>query len=187
MELYIDQTYHLDSLPSVQAAEFENCHFQLIDFSNYSLNNYRFFDCQFSHCNFSLVQLVNSSFRNIEFNECKLLGLRFEQCQEFGTSMIFKKCILNHSSFYKIKAKNTVFNECSMVEVDFTSADLTGSIFDNCDLSNAQFDQTNLEKTDFTNALNFNINPITNKVRKAKFTRDNLMGLVQNLGIIITP
>lgn len=187
MEYCIDQIFNTENLPSNQATEFDNCIFQHIDFSDYSLNNYRFFDCKFNHCNISLIQLVNASFRNIVFNECKLLGLRFEQCQEFGTSIIFNKCILNHSSFYKAKAKNTVFNECSMIEVDFTLSDLTGSLFDNCNLSNSQFDQTNLEKTDFSNALNFNINPLLNKVRKAKFSKDNLTGLVQNLGIIITP
>ena len=74
-----------------------------------------------------------------------------------------------------------------MVEVDFTSADLTGATFETCDLSNAQFEQTNLEKSDFRTALHFNINPSTNRLKKAQFSRENLIGLVQNLGIVITP
>jgi uncharacterized protein YjbI with pentapeptide repeats len=133
------------------------------------------------------VQLVGSSFRTIQFDECKLMGLRLEQCQEFGTALVFNRCNLNHSSFYKIKAKNAQFNHCSMVEVDFTSADLTGANFETCDLSNAQFDQTNLEKSDFRTAQHYNINPSTNRLKKAQFSRENLIGLVQNLGIVITP
>jgi hypothetical protein len=114
------------------------------------------------------VQLVGSSFRTIQFDECKLMGLRLEQCQEFGTALVFNRCNLNHSSFYKIKAKNAQFNHCSMVEVDFTSADLTGANFETCDLSNAQFDQTNLEKSDFRTALHSNPEYVLGLVMKVK-------------------
>ena len=71
-----------------------------------------------------------------------------------------------------------MFNICKLIEVDFTEAVLNGAIFDNCDLSRAIFAQTDLEKADFTTALNFNIDPEQNRIKKARFSKDGLAGLL---------
>ena len=76
------------------------------------------------------------------------------------------------------RIKQKTFNNCSLNEADFTESDLSGTIFNNCDLKRAIFDRSILLKTDFTTAQNFSIDPETNRLKGAKFSKNNLMGLL---------
>src|SRR5688500_7763544 len=87
----------------LQKGEYEKCRFINCNFSNTSLSDIKFIDCQFTSCNLSLAALEKTAFRDIEFIGCKMLGLRFDQCNPFGLAFIVKDCILNHSSFYRMK------------------------------------------------------------------------------------
>lgn len=78
--------------------EYENCRFLCCDFSNSDLSDCKFTDCEFSGCNLSLVKLTKTVFRDIKFRECKMLGLHFDDCNEFGLSFSFEHCILNKMS-----------------------------------------------------------------------------------------
>jgi uncharacterized protein YjbI with pentapeptide repeats len=77
------------------------------------------------------------------------------------------------------------FTNCDLQETDFAMAELVQSVFDNCNLAGAVFDATNLEKADFRTSYQFNVNPTTNKIKKARFGKDNLEGLLSHLDIII--
>ncbi len=114
-----------------------------------------------------------------------MLGLHFEDCDHFLFSANFTDCTLNHSSFYQLKLKQFQFNHCSLIEVDFSGADLTQAVFHQCDVAGATFDQTNLEKADFRTAVNYVINPLTNRIKKARFSNDGLNGLLQQFDILI--
>jgi uncharacterized protein YjbI with pentapeptide repeats len=95
-----------------------------------------------------MAKLNRTGLRDIKFRSCKMLGLHFENCNEFGLSVNFEYCNLSQSSFYKTKLKKQIFNNIKLQEVDFTECDLSGSVFDNCDLSGATFKNTILEKAD---------------------------------------
>lgn len=71
------------------------------------------------------------------------------------------------------------FLQCNLREVDFTFAELTEASFDGCDLLGATFVDSNLEKADFRNAVNVALDPDQNRIKKAKFSRDGLAGLLQ--------
>lgn len=114
-----------------------------------------------------------------------MLGLQFHHCSEFGISFTVENCILNHSSFYKLKIKKTVFRNSQLQETDFTACDLTGSLFEECDLARATFDSTILEKTDLRTAYNYSIDPETNKIKKAKFSLPGVPGLLHKYDIEI--
>ncbi|HIC30288.1 MAG TPA: pentapeptide repeat-containing protein, partial [Flavobacteriaceae bacterium] len=58
--------------------------------------------------------------------------------------------------------------------------------FDNCDLKNAVFEQTNLEQANFFTAINYSINPERNKIKGAKFSKDQISGLLDTYKIIIS-
>jgi hypothetical protein len=73
----------------------------------------------------------------------------------------------------------------NLQEEDFTETVLMSSVFDNCDLGSAIFENTNLEKSDFKTAFNFNINPEKNRLKGAKFSKENLYGLLSDYKIII--
>ena len=114
-----------------------------------------------------------------------MLGLHFENCNQFGLSFNFENCTLNHSSFYKTKIKKTVFKNTQLKETDFTECDLTNSVFDHCDLTGAKFENTVLEKTDFRTSFNYSIDPEINKIKKARFALAGIQGLLDKYDIII--
>jgi uncharacterized protein YjbI with pentapeptide repeats len=129
--------------------------------------------------------LGNTAIRDVQFIDCKLLGLRFDDCNDFLFAAKFKNCNLHLSSFYQRKMRQASFTNCDLQETDFVMAELVQVLFDNCNLSGAVFDATNLEKADFRTSFQYTINPITNKIKKARFSKDNLEGLLSHLDIII--
>jgi fluoroquinolone resistance protein len=176
------EDYTILALPK---GEYENCTFLQCNFSNTDLSNIFFIECKFINCNLSLATLNNTAFREIDFTDCKLLGLHFENCNEFLFSVGFTNCNLNLCSFYQRKMKKSLFRNASFHEVDFTETDISGSVFESCDLSGAVFSNTNLEKADFSTAVNYSIDPNMNKIRKAKFGISGVSGLLDKYDIEI--
>jgi uncharacterized protein YjbI with pentapeptide repeats len=166
--------------------EYEECTFTYCDFSTTDLLDIQFFNCEFIGCNFSLAKLTNTAFSDATFKDSKLFGLRFDQCAPFGLSFKFDNCALNHSSFYKISLKKTVFKTSKLIDVDFTECDLSGSVFEDCDLTQATFEKTNIEKVDFRTSYNYTINLDRNKAKKARFSQSGLPGLLTQYDIDIT-
>lgn len=84
-----------------------------------------------------------------------------------------------------MKLKQTVFKNSQLYEVDFTECDLSSASFDNCDLAGAIFKDTILEKADFRTAFNYSIDPELNRIKKAKFSRSGIAGLLDKYDIEI--
>lgn len=158
--------------------EYENCTFTNCIFANADISNIKFVDSEFTNCDMTMANISATGLQDIKFNDCKLLGLHFENCTDFLFSVSFGGCNLNLASFYKRKIKKVTFKACTLVETDFSEADLNMAIFDNCDLSGAIFDRTNLEKADFRTSFNFSIDPERNPLKKAKFSKSELSGLL---------
>lgn len=188
MEKYFtDLTYENTDYTELQLplGEYEGCAFYNCNFGGSNLSKLSLIDCTFNQCNISNAPLAESIIRDVQFNHCKMMGLHFEACSDFLFSASFTQCTLNLSSFYKLKIKNTVFNDCTLHEVDFTDADLTGATFINCDLKGATFDNTLLEKADLSTAYNYIIDPDRNRVKKARFSKDGLLGLLMKYNIVV--
>ncbi|HWB28019.1 MAG TPA: pentapeptide repeat-containing protein [Chitinophagaceae bacterium] len=165
--------------------EYEGCTFNNCNFYISSIAGCLFIDCSFNSCDLSMVKLSETLLRDIHFKNCKMLGLLFDSCNQFGLSVGFENCTLNHSSFYKTNIKKTVFNNTVLQEVDFTGSNLTGAVFNNCNLLNARFENTILEKVDFRTSFNYTIDPELNKIKKAKFSLSGLPGLLNKYDIDI--
>lgn len=165
--------------------DYENCSFINCRFAEADLSNMTFTESRFTDCNFSSAHVSRTGFRDISFKGCKMLGLRFNDCSSLLFKVNFEDCSLAVASFYKWKLKGTVFKNCNLQDVDFAEADLSQAIFDNCDLLNAIFDSSNLEKADFTTAYNYAIDPVKNKMKKAKFSQSGLAGLLYQFDIEI--
>ena len=183
-EVYFYDTV-FEKIETLAKGEYECCTFVECDFSKQDFSDFVFIDCSFRECNLSLVNIHKSVIRDVEFSGCKMMGLRFEQCNEFGLSFTFTGCQLNHSSFYKLKIKNTVFNNSQLQEVDFTEADLSGCTFNQCDFLSATFYQTILEKSDFRNSFNYSLDPELNRIKKARFSTSGISGLLDKYDIQI--
>lgn len=174
--------FRIDGLP---AGEYEACRFIGCNFSECDFSNFSFTDCEFVDCNLTLVKLISTGFRDVKFTGCKMIGLHFDQCNDFGLSFSFEKCILDQSVFFRKKLKKISFKSCCLKEVDFTECDLSGSLLENCNLSGSIFDNTNLEMCDFRSAYNFSIDPEQNRIKKAVFSRQNLEGLLNKYNLVI--
>lgn len=165
--------------------DYEQCSFINCDFSGSSFAHCAFTECTFIECNISTVNLTKTAFRDCKFSGCKLMGLHFQDTNPIGLAVDFDHCILNLSSFYQLKLKNTVFKNCSLIEADFAATDLTAAIFDQCNLAGAIFENTILEKADLCTSFNFNIDPEMNRIKKAKFSTASLAGLLHRYDIVI--
>ena len=170
----------------LSAKEYEDCRFVNCQLNNIDLSHIAFTSCEFVTCDISLSKLINTAFRTVTFQDCKLMGLHFEDTNEFLFEVTFQSCLLNLSSFYGRKIKKTTFAQCSLQEVDFGGTDLSESSFSDCDLSGAMFDNTNLEKCDLRTAVNFSIDPTKNRLKKARFSEGSLRGLLHGFDIIIS-
>ncbi len=181
-EIFENIDFTKNGLP---AGEYEGCSFIVCNFADVNLSGIIFTDCSFTGCNLAMAKLGATAFRNTAFKDCKMLGLHFEHCKEINFTVSFDNCILNLSSFYQRKMKNTSFINCSLTEVDFTESELSGSIFDNCDMAGAVFENTLLEKADLRTAYNYTIDPSQNKIKKAKFSVTGIAGLLSRYDIVI--
>lgn len=168
-----------------ETGEYDRCTFVNCDLSHVDLSDCKFDECTFIKCNLSVVKLKLTALREVNFKDCKLLGLRFDDCNEFGLSVSFDTCVLNLSSFYKTRMIKTIFKNCQLKETDFTECDLTSAVFDNCDLSSATFDHSNIEKADFRTSYNYSIDLENNKIKKAKFSYSGILGLLDKYDIEI--
>ena len=187
-EIYIhDQAF--DQIDVIQKplakGEYEKCKFDNCNFSDYDLREFKFIDCYFINCNLSLAKMNKTVLHDIKFEGCKIVGLHFEDCNDFILSFSFNECQLNYSTFYKSNIKKTVFKKSTLIQVDFSEADLTDVVFENCNLEQTIFNNTILEKTDFRTAYNFSIDPEINKIRKTRFSSIGLRGLLDKYDIEI--
>ncbi len=162
----------------LEVAEYEYCDFTNCNFSNSRLSEIRFLKCKFVDCNFSNANLANVSLQDVHFKNCKMLGLRFDACNEFGFAAVFDTCQLDHSIFFKLKLNRSSFLNSQLQGVDFSEADLKNSKLSGCDLKDATFQNTNLEMVDLRNATNYSINPEQNRIKGAKFSLAEVIGLL---------
>jgi uncharacterized protein YjbI with pentapeptide repeats len=185
--LYTNKTFEKEVYINtrINNREFEDCVFKNCDFSNSDLSNNTFLDCEFIDCNLSMSQVIGTSLKTVLFKNCKLLGVQFNTCLDFLFNVEFQDTALDYSSFANKKMPKTFFNSCSMKEVSFIGANITNSVFENCNLDNAIFNNTQLAGTDFRTAYNYTIDPEFNPMKKAKFSNQGIVGLLDKYDIKI--
>lgn len=186
---YISETtiekigYQTDSKLAI--GEYENCTFKQCDLGNVDLSGFKFLECRFISCNLSNVRMDETVISNCEFVDCKLMGTRFDRCQSMLLSFRFTGCLLDQCSFYQLNLKSMFFKDCSLTGADFTESNLSSCKFDNCNFLNAQFDQTNLEKADLSTSYNIVLDPVNNRIGKARYSIHGLAGLLTKYQIEI--
>ena len=169
----------------VNNREFEDCLFKNCDLSNSDFSNSTFMDCEFIDCNLTMMQLVGASLKTVNFKNCKVMGIQFHACTDFLFNVEFQDCMLDYSSFANKKMPKTKFISCSLKEVSFIGSNLTQSVFDNCNLDGSIFNDTQLAGVDFTTAYNYKIDPEFNPMKKAKFSVQGIVGLLDKYDIKI--
>jgi uncharacterized protein YjbI with pentapeptide repeats len=181
--LFYNETFRAQT--QLLRGEYENCTFIGQNFSSLNFGGFIFVDCAFVECDLSNASIKGTAFRTVTFDACKMLGLQFENSNDFGFSITCNKCILNHTSFFQRKLKKVRYTDCELLEVDFSESDLSEAVFANCNLMTATFTNSNLFKSDFRSAFNYNIDPEKNNIKKAKFRYPEVIGLLSKYDIQI--
>ncbi len=187
MPYFDNQTYEKQDFISeiLSKGNYENCIFRLCNFAEADVKQVNFTDCRFEECNLSMVKLIDTQLNGVNFVNCKILGTKFEYCNPYLFSVHFSDCTLSMSTFFRMKLKKTIFSNCVLHEVDFTEADLQEAGFDCCDLAGTTFSFSKLQKADFRTAYNFTIDPENNQLKKSKFSKENLTGLLRKYDLDI--
>ncbi|MCK5632740.1 pentapeptide repeat-containing protein [bacterium] len=76
---------------------------------------------------------------------------------------------------FKAELKRSFFIATSLIEADFADTDIKETFFRHC----------NLNRSNFCGALNYVIDPLVNKVKKAKFSFPEVLGLLHGFDIKI--
>ena len=82
---------------------------------------------------------------------------------------------MNGAPFLDCRLSECYFNHTQLKNADFSGSSLNGTRFHDCDLSEA----------DFTKASEYFIDPAANKIRKAKFSLPEAIGLLKGLEIAL--
>lgn len=185
MDSFFDQKFNSSEGHQIKAGDYDGCIFTDYNFENSDFSGYKFGDSESDSCDLSNIKVFDCAFRDVVFRNCKMLGINFDNANPFNFSVTFSGCTLDHSSFYQLDMRKTKFVDCMVRDADFTEANLANSVFRNTDLAATIFDRSVLDGADFREALNFSINPNQNQIKKAKFSNNNLSGLLQDFNIII--
>lgn len=159
---------------------FTGCDMSGCDFSSSLLEN-----CEFIECNLSSVLLNNTRMPKVSFTGSKIMGVNFANAEPFAMTLSFTGCAIDSCNFCDMKLKKTIFSECELIATDFLRADLTEADFSGSSFRDVGFENTTLAKSDFTDAHGYVINPMSNNVRKAKFSLPDAVIMLEQMGIII--
>ncbi|MBP6795892.1 MAG: pentapeptide repeat-containing protein [Saprospiraceae bacterium] len=164
---------------------FEDCDFKECDFTDASFENSSFANCRFRQCNFSNTKVIQTNLVDCHFIHCKMVGVSFDLCEKYYYTLRMEDSSLDYASFYGLKLRSSKFKNCTFREADFTLSDVSSVDFDQCDFTGAHFEKTNLEKADLRTCRNYLIDPDTNKIKKARFSMPQVVGLLYKYDIVI--
>ena len=169
----------------VRGKNFYDCNFRNCDLSETDFSEATFEDCRFVECNFSMCRFTRTSFRTVEFKGCKFSANSFSACNPFSLEMTFSDCLLRGANFSDLKLRKCGMRNCMIVESDFLRTDLSEADLSGSCLKNTHFQDCNLSGANFCGASEYAINPLTNRIAKAKFSLPEAISLLQAFDIII--
>lgn len=173
------------SKKSLENHVFQSCTFISCDFTESILRNTKFYACVFTNCNLSLPKLDNCRLQDVQFIDCKIVGADFFKCEKTFFSPSFKKCSIQYCNFSDLNMKNISFKESKIHETHFNNTILSGANFTDTDLLGTIFHNCDLSKADFSTAVKYSIDPLTNKIKKARFSLPEAIELLRGLDITI--
>lgn len=106
------------------------------------------------------------------------MGIIFRKINTLLIDWDFDSCKIELCDFNGLDIRSSDFLDCTIRETDFLNANLKESVFSGSDLKTAKFHNTNLEKVNFVGAKNFAIDPTQNKMKGAKFSYADAVGLL---------
>lgn len=185
-EYYLNETFNGKDLSEseLKEKEFTGCSFEKVNFEKAKLKYVRFENCTFKNCNLGLVKLTGSRFIDCEFFDCKMIGINWTEVEE-PVKIKIENSKIDYSIFFAMDLRRIEITECEAREVNFENADISKGKFNGTNFISSKFKNTNLSASDFREAMNYDINPEFNKIKKAKFSMPEVMTLLQCFDIEI--
>jgi uncharacterized protein YjbI with pentapeptide repeats len=168
----------------VQDVEFYKCRFSECYFFKTRFIDCEFENCTFEKCDLSLIALTGSRLLDVEFTDTKILGVDWTLLKK-PYRFSFNRCKLDNSSFFRMELNSLNMIECSAREADFIEANLTKMVFAYTDLYHSRFNGANLSFANFSNAINYSIDPNQCKLKKTIFTMPEAMQLLSAFDVVI--
>lgn len=168
----------------VREIEFYKCRFTECNFFKTHFIDCEFENCSFEKCDLSLIGLSGSRLLDVNFVDTKILGVDWTLLKK-PYRFSFNKCKLDNSSFFRMELNSLNMIECSAREVDFIEANLTKMVFAYTDLYHSRFNGANLVLANFSNAINYSIDPNQCKLKKTIFTMPEAMSLLSAFDVVI--
>ncbi len=185
--IHTNETFHGQDYArqSLRGREFDGCTFSGCNFSYADLGGCIFSDCTFEGCRMTLTVVTDTVLRRVTVKKSDLRGGDFEAASEFGFEISCEESRLDKCAFVRRKMKDTPFRGGELRECYFAGCDLPGAVFDGCVMTGSTFEQCNLSGADLRTAIGYVIDPLNNRIAKARFSEYNLTGLVSSLGVIV--
>ncbi|MGY4109641.1 pentapeptide repeat-containing protein [Aeromonas encheleia] len=170
----------------IYAKVFEDCVFVNCSFNGAHFQRCKFVDCVFKNSDLSNLRVDSSRFLAVLYEECKIIGVDWSKAEwsrfVVPGQLMFKKSILNDSSFFGLKLLGMIMEECKVRAADFRGGDFSKSDFSYSDFTESMFGNTNLNGTDFREATNYRIDVRDNHLKGTKFTRLEAIHLLDGFG-----
>ncbi len=167
---------------------FSGCLFDRCSFGGAELSGCSFTDCTFTTCDLSLAKVPTSRFIDVRFLDSKLVGFDWtivDRPAKLALQVSFERCLVSQSSFFGVNLHGLRLLDSTAREADFAAADLGDAVLTRTDLAGALFSDTNLTGADLRGATGYLIDPLQNRVRKARFSMPDAIGLLTGLGVQI--
>lgn len=187
----VDQTFAALSVAGSrwEGRVFESCRFLGGDFTQAVFRRCQFIDCQFTDCNLSLVAWPASRLQQVRFQGCKLLGVDWTlpawPSPALAAPISLQDCLLDEGNFFGLILPDLVLRGSRLRGADLREADLRRADCQGCDLAGALFGRTDLREADFSEAQDYHLNPLENRLQGARFSRFEALSLLDGLGITL--
>lgn len=173
----------------IKSQTYSECVFDNCQFTDMALMDVVFSNCLFDNCAFRNVDMAGLRMQNTTLRGSACIGVDWSEVRRTGRLFpLFREirgCTLKFNSFFKMKIPKMSIADSSFLDCAFMECDLSASVFRNVDFRETTFQDCDLSKADFSEARNYRINTTSNRVRKAKFSLPEVVGLLDNLDIMI--
>ena len=175
----------IQDVKDIKSKTFLNCSFKDCDFTESDFSLSRFSDCRFHNCNLSLIVVSETKLQDVCFDSCKIMGVDFTLINKLIFKIDFQESQIIKCSFSELDMSESDFQNCIIQQSDFYQSKLVKSNFTGSDLQDTIFDNSDLTEADFTDAKNYAINPLNNKIKNAQFSMPDAIQLLNALNIKI--
>ncbi len=164
---------------------YEDCTFKNCQFVGVTFQETIFRECVFQDCIWSLIKLNSTRMQGVEFIDSKIMGTSFSGIHNLSPEIRFKRSKLELCQFESLELNDFQLTESVVTECMFYNCTLKEGDFSKTQFNAVQFESNNLSKADFRQAIGYDFDPWDNRVKGAKFSTPEVLGLLQSLQINI--